>query len=78
MTTTKKKSTKEKSGTPRKRGPSKAARPYDNDLEYLQDELAWIEARARRVGAQIKMQLCTATAREIWGPAPAERTEEAP
>ena len=59
--TTKKKSTKEeKSRTPRKRGPSKAARPYDNDLEYLQDELAWIEARARRVGAQIRMKLLEA------------------
>ena len=30
--------------------------PYENDLEYLQDELGWIEARARRIGAEIKLR----------------------
>jgi len=26
--------------------------PFSSDLEYLQEELAWIEARARRIGAE--------------------------
>ena len=26
--------------------------PFSNELEYLQEELDWIEARARRIGAE--------------------------
>jgi len=34
------------------RGYTAPAVPFANDLEYLQEELAWIEARARRIGAE--------------------------
>ncbi len=33
----------------------KSVEPYEGDLEYLQDELHWIEARARRIGADSRL-----------------------
>ena len=54
--TSKNAETKNKQSPAQKKRTSRAARPFENDLEYLQEELGWIEARARRVGAEIKMR----------------------
>jgi hypothetical protein len=47
------------SGAPSPRARRTKARveraPYRDDLAYLQDELDWIEARARRIAAQVKL-----------------------
>lgn len=32
------------------------ALPYEDDLTYMQDELAWVEARCRRVGAELDLR----------------------
>ena len=36
--------------------PPASARPYLSDLEYLQDELDWIEARARRIADEMLLR----------------------
>ena len=36
--------------------PPASARPYGSDLEYLQDELDWIEARARRIADEMLLR----------------------
>ena len=72
-------SSKKQSSTPKKRRTSQATRLYENDLEYLQDELSWIEARARRIGAQIRIQTLEAgeelPSRGQWGK---RKNEESP
>ena len=35
---------------------SRATAPYDTNLDYIGDELAWLEARARRIGLDRRLQ----------------------
>ena len=32
--------------------PTQSVLPFPNDLDYLQEELRWIEARCRRIGSE--------------------------
>ena len=44
---------------PKKKGDRKRRKqpePYCGDIEYLQDEMAWIEARCRRMGSERKLE----------------------
>lgn len=36
--------------------PGEADQPFDTDLDYLQGELRWIEARCRRLGAEVALK----------------------
>lgn len=36
--------------------PTDTDQPFDSDLDYLQEELRWIEARCRRLGAEVALQ----------------------
>jgi len=44
-----------RSRRPRKPQPRAERGPYRDDLAYLQDELDWIEARARRIASEVKL-----------------------